>query len=96
MEILSDLGFIPSEVIQAVYQHHERSMGTGFPNRLPDNRIIPLAKIVGAVDEFVNILMPIGGERLPVPTALERLGAFHGSGLSKDVVKALALAFPPS
>lgn len=40
------------EAAEIVNQHHERFDGTGYPNRLHGNRILPLARALTIVDSF--------------------------------------------
>lgn len=51
-EILSALGNIGEEIIQATLQHHENNDGTGYPRYLSSGKISPLAKLIRVVDEF--------------------------------------------
>lgn len=56
-EILLETNGISQQVKQIVYQHHEFSDGTGFPNKLSNLKIYPLAKIVILADSFADLLM---------------------------------------
>lgn len=46
---------IPSEVAEVAYQHHEASDGTGYPQKLTEHYIHPLAKIVAIADAFCEL-----------------------------------------
>lgn len=48
-EVLKDIDF-PWPVAEAVYQHHERLDGSGYPRGLKGNAIIPEAKILAVAD----------------------------------------------
>ena len=50
-EILDSLN-VPPEVVQTVLQHHEDCMGTGYPQRLRKNQIIPIARIIFVANVF--------------------------------------------
>lgn len=54
MKILLSLGVIPDDVIAIVYEHHENAIGQGYPRKLRNIKIHPLAKVVGLADEFCN------------------------------------------
>lgn len=56
-EILSQLKLLPPNVIEAVFQHHERIDGTGYPNHLVGTQIHLHALLIGLADESVQILL---------------------------------------
>jgi putative nucleotidyltransferase with HDIG domain len=57
-DLILQLGSMPDDVAQIVSQHHENPSGTGYPQR-PKARIIhPLARLIGTVDYFVDLVMP--------------------------------------
>jgi putative nucleotidyltransferase with HDIG domain len=53
-EILQANRKMPSDVIQAVYEHHEEQFGQGFPRRLYHQRVHPFAKVLAVADAFCN------------------------------------------
>ena len=53
-EILSRLEGIPPEVLDIVFQHHERNDGKGFPRQLEGEQISILARIVCLVNVYDN------------------------------------------
>lgn len=53
--ILSHTGIFDDEIITAVYQHHERTDASGYPNQLPLNRLSLLGKILAITDSFAAI-----------------------------------------
>lgn len=57
-EILQKIPEMPSEVISIVLEHHENSIGQGFPRRIRDVKINPMAKVVGLVDLFIHLTIP--------------------------------------
>ncbi|MBT4790963.1 MAG: response regulator [Halobacteriovoraceae bacterium] len=57
VEILTNIGDIPKEVLQIVMQHHERLNSTGYPFGLSHTSIYPLAQLVGLVDRFVELVL---------------------------------------
>jgi len=48
-DLLKDIPF-PFPIAEAVYQHHERINGTGYPNKLKGGQIITEAKILAVCD----------------------------------------------
>lgn len=57
-EMLDQLLRIPRGVADIVAQHHEYINGTGYPRRLTDEQILPVAKIVRVVDEYQYLTSP--------------------------------------
>ncbi|HXH75350.1 MAG TPA: HD domain-containing phosphohydrolase [Bacteriovoracaceae bacterium] len=55
--MLSLVPEMSQQVVQIVYQHHERTHGGGYPNRLTSVKIYPLAKIVALADEFADFIV---------------------------------------
>ncbi len=62
VEILRDIKEIPSDVLAIVLEHHENALGLGFPRRIRDIKINPLARIVAVADCFVDLLYETGKE----------------------------------
>lgn len=60
LEILSAFAFIDEPVKQIVYQHRETIDGQGFPNKLRDQQIYPLAKIVSTSMAFSELMVDQG------------------------------------
>lgn len=57
MQMLTALGVVPDDIVSIAYEHHENAIGQGYPRRMRDLKIHPLAKVVGVADEFVNLTM---------------------------------------
>lgn len=64
-QMLLSLGIVPDDVVSIVYEHHENSIGQGFPQRLRDVKIHPLAKVVVLADAYANLILP--NVNCPVP-----------------------------
>ncbi|MBS1970238.1 MAG: HD domain-containing protein [Bdellovibrionales bacterium] len=62
VEILRDIKEIPSDVLAIVLEHHENALGLGFPRRIRDIKINPLARIVAVADCFVDLMYEAGKE----------------------------------
>lgn len=55
VKLLTQLEYIPSEVVLIIHQHHENSLGTGYPSQLAGDKIHPFARIVSLANEFCNL-----------------------------------------
>lgn len=51
-EILKKNVNIPNSILRAVYEHHERFDGNGYPNRLVGNEISKYAKVISICDVY--------------------------------------------
>ncbi len=65
MQMLQSLGIVPDDIVSIVYEHHENSIGQGFPQRLRDVKMHPLAKVVALADAYANLI--IANVNCPVP-----------------------------
>ncbi len=84
-----------NEVVQlAVYQHHEREDGTGYPTRARSDSIHDLSRLVAVADTFVGLLSPRAHRPgLGVEGALaEVVHAAAGGSLSRPIARGLVLA----
>lgn len=63
-EILSHTPGISEQVIQVVWNHHERHNGSGYPRQLRGQQIHPLGKIAGIVDCYDAMTSPRNHARL--------------------------------
>lgn len=57
MEMLKEVRGIHDDLISIVYEHHETATGQGFPQRLRDFKMHPLARIVSLSDCYVNLII---------------------------------------
>ncbi len=55
IEILKTVENIPQEVMAIVYEHHENSIGQGYPRSLRDVRLHPFSKVVALADAFCEL-----------------------------------------
>ncbi len=92
MQMMLSLGIVPDDIVSIVYEHHENSIGQGYPQRIRDIKIHPLAKIVGLADQFCDLI--IAGVNCPVPKnpreALMYIEHTMGQPFNKDAFKALS------
>ena len=91
MQMLNSLGTVPDDIVSIVYEHHENHVGQGYPQRLRDVKIHPLAKVVGLADFFCYLT--IKNVNQPVPKsareALMYIEHTIGCPFNKEVFRAL-------
>lgn len=92
-DILKGISF-PWPVAQIVRQHHERLDGSGYPDGLKDNEILPQAKIISVADvmEAMSSHRPYRAA-LGVKSALEEVKRGSGSIYDSEVVDACVKLF---
>ncbi|MEA3368914.1 MAG: HD domain-containing protein [Candidatus Ratteibacteria bacterium] len=90
LEMLEKEKGFSENIIQIVFQHHERSNGRGYPQKLRGSDIHPGATIVGLADTFEAITHPrlYHKERLPYE-ALTELISEKVRDFDKNILKSL-------
>lgn len=58
VQMLLALGVVPDDVISMVYEHHENSIGQGFPQQIRDVKLHPLGKITALAVQFCELTLP--------------------------------------
>ena len=58
MEMAHSLGVVPDDVVSIIYEHHENAIGQGYPRRIRDVKIHPLARVVALAQTFVGLVPP--------------------------------------
>ncbi len=83
---------LPDAVRRAVYQHHERLDGQGFPEHLPAGRISALARVTALADAYIAPLEAKRGTppNLPTQSLLDLLAEAKSKCWERDDVRALA------
>lgn len=61
MNILIHIPNLPEEVAAVALQHHEDNRGLGYPQRLTKNKIIPIARLIGFVNTFCDMIFDSNG-----------------------------------
>lgn len=56
LHILQHCRQLPQDVLVLVYQHHERSDGSGYPEGCREEKIHPLARIIAVADTYSAII----------------------------------------
>ena len=64
-QMLAGLGIVPDDIVSIVYEHHENSIGQGYPQRLRDVKMHPLAKVIALADGYASLV--IANPNCPVP-----------------------------
>ena len=90
-EIMRTMPSVPDELVSVAYEHHENSIGQGYPRRLRDFRIAPFAKVVAVADTFCDLTLVTGNEPNPrTPTeALLYMEMTLGQPFNKQVFNSL-------
>lgn len=65
--------------------HHENVNGTGYPEKLKDDKIYEFAKIVAICNEYINILD--SNDAILPHVAIEKITALAGQKFSTDIYK---------
>ncbi len=58
MQMLLNLGVVPDDVVAIVYEHHENAIGQGYPRKLRNIKMHPLAKVVALANDFCELTVP--------------------------------------
>jgi putative nucleotidyltransferase with HDIG domain len=91
MQMLQSIPIVPADIIAIVYEHHENSIGQGYPRRLWDMRINPLARVTALSNCFAELILESNPNHPPrTPhNALLHIEAVMGQPFNKDTFKAL-------
>ena len=55
-DMLREIRAIPQDVLLIIAEHHENAVASGFPKKMRDVKISPLARIVSLANFFANLL----------------------------------------
>lgn len=55
VEIMRTVSSVPQEVMAIIFEHHENSIGQGYPRSLRDMRLHPFSKVVALADTFCEL-----------------------------------------
>lgn len=58
MEMATQLGTVPDDVISIIYEHEENALGQGFPRKLRGIKMHPMARVVALCNQFVRMVIP--------------------------------------
>lgn len=96
-QLLSQAKSMPDDVMLMVLEHHERSDGSGYPKKLKDFQISPLARVVALANAFVD---RISSETRPLSAEdsfriFEEFRMQRGTQFNRDAMKALEKSLDP-
>ncbi|WP_413560236.1 HD-GYP domain-containing protein [Bdellovibrio sp. HCB209] len=91
VEMLQELKEIPSDVLAIILEHHENAIGMGYPRRIRDVKMNPLARIVCVANYFMELLHDTTGEHIAMTpeAALHYMEVTLGQPFNKQVFAAL-------
>jgi HD-GYP domain-containing protein (c-di-GMP phosphodiesterase class II) len=93
-DILIEVKSIHSDIIEAVYEHHEALNGTGFPNGIKGSRIHPLARVLKVADDFCNYMYPKKGIQIrSLYETLTIMSSVKANEYDADIIKSLLKYF---
>jgi len=94
-EILRSMPSISDEVISIAYEHHENAIATGYPRRIKDLKMNPLAKVVALSNAFCELTIKSGNNANPrtAAKAIEYLDVTMGQPFNEQAFKALRVIF---
>jgi len=90
VQMLAESEKVPQKVRDAIYQHHEKCNGQGYPQRLTGVSITYFAKIIAVVDSYDNLTnQSAEGDSFTPHEALSFMYTRLQSELSGDIIIAL-------
>ena len=90
VQMLAESENVTQRVRDAIYQHHERCNGQGYPQRLTGDSISYFAKIIAVMDSYDNLTnQSTRGDSFTPHEALSFMYTRHQSELAGDIVIAL-------
>lgn len=78
---------IPPDVDQIILQHHEKPDGTGYPHKMHDSRIAPLAALFIVAHHFVHYLVKTG--RADLKEFARKHAAQYSRGHFKKIIDSI-------
>ncbi|MCM2280687.1 MAG: HD domain-containing protein, partial [Bdellovibrionaceae bacterium] len=91
LEVLRTVPSVPDDVVSIAYEHHENAIGQGYPRKLRDLRMNPLAKVVALADQFVELTIrnPNSPKPKSAADAVKFIEFTMGQPFHKDSFQAL-------
>ncbi len=92
MQMLLNLGMVPDDVVAIVYEHHENAIGQGYPRKLRNIKMHPLAKVVALANDFCELTVRSTNNHAKSPReALKTIEITMGQPHNKEAFRALQL-----
>jgi HD-GYP domain-containing protein (c-di-GMP phosphodiesterase class II) len=86
-QILSRQRDLEPRVIEAVYQHHERWDGSGYPQKLKGNKISPFARIIAIAGTYHSLISNHRNQKAYTPPeAAEYISAYSSELFDPEIV----------
>jgi HD-GYP domain-containing protein (c-di-GMP phosphodiesterase class II) len=77
-------------IATSILQHHERGNGSGYPQKITENQMLPMAKILALVDTYTALIHPRDHrDALVPPVGLQELIKQEGKCFSRPLMKTL-------
>ena len=91
MQILQSIDIVPADVVAIAYEHHENSIGQGYPRRMWDMKLNPLARVVALANTFTDLSLSVElGHRKKSPQeCLNHIEKILGQPFNKEAYRAL-------
>jgi len=78
------------EIALSILQHHERGDGSGYPQKITEDQMLPMAKILTLIDTYEALIHPRDHrDALIPPLGLQELIKQEGKSFSKPLMKTL-------
>jgi HD-GYP domain-containing protein (c-di-GMP phosphodiesterase class II) len=78
------------DIATAILQHHERGDGSGYPQKITENQILPMAKILALADTYTALIHPRDHrDALIPPLGLQELIKQESKCFSRPLMKTL-------
>lgn len=97
VQILSKSKSVPDDILLIVLEHHERSDGSGFPKKIKDIFISPLARVVSLANAFVERIAEESRPLSPIEamSIFEEFREARTHQFNRDAIKALGKSLDP-
>lgn len=98
VQLLSQAKTMPDDILLMVLEHHERSDGSGFPKKLKDLHISPLARVVSLANAFVDRIQQEARPLSPEDAlrVFQEFRAHRAGQFNRDALNALEKSLDPS
>lgn len=58
MDMATQLGIIPDDVVSIIYEHEENAIAQGYPRRIRGVKMHPLSRVVSLANSFMRLVIP--------------------------------------
>lgn len=91
MQLLQSIPTVPEDILAIAYEHHEIGNGQGFPRRLRDMKMHPLARVVSLANCFIDLTLasPLNAKPRSGREAVQYIDLTMGNPFNKEAMNAL-------